>query len=201
MRIIEKWILKRIQKRAIKLGFKPSIVVDGHQWYNTLDIMDVHASRLPELYRCITYLGSEIDQNDIKTIIEIVDKALNNTANDQPKPLLTVLAATVEELKHRSNMVSPTTIYELIALINLTEEECKTGGKFNQYIHKEKVKALENSEGFFLSKSGLMELLQRLTKSSKSETITLKELEEEMEKSNLYFNKLKEVRQRHGVNN
>jgi hypothetical protein len=198
-RMIEKFILRRIEKRALKLGFKPSISIAGVQLYQPIDPMELHATRLPELYRCITFLSTQIDQKDIDTIISLVDQSLNNTVNDQPKPRLTVLAATVEELKHREQMVSVNTVYELIALINLTEDECKSGGKFNKYLHDYKVGLLENGKGFFLQKSGLIELLNSLNKYTQSEPITLKELEEEMGKSQIYFNRLKQVRQKHGV--
>lgn len=194
--MIEKYILRRIEKRAVKLNVKPSFSVGGEQLYTMAQGLDMHISRLPELYRYINYLSGSIGQSDINTIIDIMDGALNVTDGSNPKPNLTMMAATIHELKTRESLINSETVYNIIALINLTENEAKNGGKFSKVEHDYKVRLIqENDLSFFLPKSGLIPLLASLKILPKSDTDIISELEQNLLRSKEYLSKLNERRQ------
>jgi hypothetical protein len=137
--------------------------LNGTMYYTYAHAKYMHVSRYHKLNEYMRMLGSQVTTEELDRMVSAAISSLEyvdpKTGNMQPK--ISVVAIILKEIENRrERIVSYELIYNLIALLNLNQNEINKGGAFDQSTHDTKISQfLKDNEteplsGFFL-RSGL----------------------------------------------
>lgn len=170
-----------LQAEEQKLSFKDVDMeysftdLKGTMYYTYAHAKFMHVSRYHKLGEYMSMLSSQITANELDKMVDVAIKALEYTdpKTGAMQPKISVVGLILKEMENRRDrLISYDIIYNIVAILNLTQDEINKGGVYDDTTHKSKIErfTIDNEKeplnGFFL-RSGLSTYLPFIKKQEK----------------------------------
>ncbi len=144
---------QRINKSEIDVTASFTLL-NGEDFYEYTDLKEMHVDRYALLNDQLTLLSYQVTEKELGQIAGEAMKAINHVENGMMKPKLHIVSMLMSELQNRKEtIINRDCLYQMVALLNLSDYEVSNGGKYFPNEHKRKLEAFKKyapSDDFFL---------------------------------------------------